>query len=70
VPLDPFSYLDCLVEHQQERIFLVLLGLDIPSCGITQWASPSLRRRMGNRGGISKGGTGAEAQRGYNWDVK
>jgi hypothetical protein len=32
----PFAYLDCLVGTQWEKMYLVLLGLDVPGCGGTQ----------------------------------
>ena len=36
----PFPYMDCLVGPQWERMYLVLLGLDIPKWGDTKVGLP------------------------------
>ena len=46
----PFSYLDCPVVSQWERLSLDLLELDAPWWGDTQRGSLSLKRRGGTNG--------------------
>ena len=52
----PFSYLDCLVGPQWERIHLVLLGLDVPEWGGTQVGLPfSEKKGRGQWGSYLQG---------------